>query len=253
MDILAQIRKPARATAFLALTAASVAVCEAHRARVPEDQRDAIYHRHVHPFVRRLMRLFRVDMRVLHDPPKQTTNARLIIANHRSALDIAILLDVFEARIVSRADLSMWPVLGRAARLGGTIFVDRDEGGSRATALRAIRSQLQKGYTVGVFAEGATFEGDEVREFNAGAFLAARGLHVDIVPVGLAYERGTEFVGESFVAHLGKIASRKGTTVVVNVGKPIAVRNGARELAAELRERVQVLVDEARVELSRSR
>lgn len=253
MALLPEIRKVARTGAFVAMTGAIIAICRAHIAVGRPDARDQIYSVHLHRLMRNVFRLFNVRMKVLREPPPPTAKARLIVANHRSAMDIAVLLELFEARIVSRADLASWPVLGSAAKLGGAIFVDRDEGASRATALRAMRTQLEDGYTVGIFAEGGTFEGDEVRPLHPGAFLAARGLSVDIVPVGLAYEKGAEFVGESFVEHLGNIARRRGSSVVVSVGTPIPIRNGARDLAAEVRAAIQVLVDEARVELERMR
>lgn len=253
MDFASLVRKPARAAAFLAVTASAVVACEGALALGRKEEREQIYKRHLARYVSALIKLFRVELRVLHGVPPKSKEARLVIANHRSALDVAALLQLFEARIVSRADLSSWPILGRAARLGGTIFVDREQGGSRATALRAIRTRLEEGYTVGVFAEGGTFEGDEVRELHPGAFLAARGLDVDIVPVGFAYEPGTEFIGESFVEHLGKIASRPRTKVVISIGAPIPIRNGARELSKELQARIQALVYEARAELSRMR
>lgn len=253
MALLPEIRKIARAGAFVALTGTAITTCRAHIALRPRSERDAIYGKHLHRFIRGVYSLFRVKVKVLRADPPKTAKARLVIANHRSALDIAVLLDLFEAKIVSRSDLADWPVLGSAAKLGGSIFVDREEGGSRATALRAMRTQLEAGYTVGVFAEGGTFEGDEVRPLHPGAFLAARGLSVDVLPVGLAYTKGTEFLGESFVAHLGNIARRDASSVVVSIGKPIPIRNGARDLANEVRAAIQALVDEARGELDRIR
>jgi 1-acyl-sn-glycerol-3-phosphate acyltransferase len=152
--------------------------------------------------------------------------------------------------MVSRADISGWPLFGKAAQKIGTIFVDRSSTVSGATAIRAMRTVLAKGGTVLVFPEGTTFAGDEVRPFHPGGFIAALRTDAQIVPVGIAYERGSRaaFVGETFLRHLSRMAGGPATHVVVRVGAPIAVTPGARAatLAAEARAAVEGLVGEAR-------
>jgi 1-acyl-sn-glycerol-3-phosphate acyltransferase len=101
-----------------------------------------------------------------------------------------------------------------------------------------------------VFAEGTTFADDVVRPFHPGAFLAALKTDARILPVGLAYERGSgaAFVDESFPAHLARMSKAPPTRVVLRVGEPIPIAVKSR--AADLRDRthaaVQALVHEAR-------
>ena len=155
---------------------------------------------------------------------------RLIVANHRSTIDIAVLLRTFGGRMVSRADISGWPLVGAAARSVGTIFVDRASAMSGAKTIRTIRDALQAGETVCLFPEGTTFAGDEVRPFHAGAFVAALRSGAEIVPVGIAYEResGAAFVDEPFLAHLGRMSIAEPTRVVARIGEPIVDGKGAR-------------------------
>lgn len=238
-----------RAGAFAGLTLGATLVSDAHaRLRDPREQRRIVtWHRD--RWARRMLGLFGV---VLHEEgprPPRVERGRLVVANHRSALDIAILLHVFGGHVLSRADLARWPVVGYAARHVGTLFVDREHGGSRATAVRVIRRLLQEGQTVIVFAEGTTFGDDLVRPFNAGAFVAAGGLDVDIVPVGLAYEKGAEYTDKTFTAHLGRVAARKRTRVAVAYGAPIAPTRHAKEVAVRARDEVQELVTRARAAL----
>lgn len=178
-------------------------------------------------------------------PPR----ARLVVANHRSALDIAVVMKLFPGHFLSRGDIAGWPVLGRAAKQVGTIFVDRAAGQSRAQAVRMIRSLLENQVNVMVFPEGTTHAGDEVREFHAGSFLALRDLDAEVVPVGLAYEPGVEYIEPTFTAHLDKVARRPRTRVVASVGQAIDSKTPPRELAKVAREQVQNLVHEARAEL----
>jgi len=170
----------------------------------------------------------------------------LIVSNHRSPFDIGVLLGIFGGHALSRSDLEEWPVLGMAARRAGTIFVDRKSAGSGASAIRAIRQRLRNGASILVFPEGSTFEGDEVQPFKPGAFTALRGLEVEIVPVGLAYDVGAEYVNETFVDHVLRVTKRKRTRCVVHVGTPHLAAGKTAQIAEELQREVQNLVYSAR-------
>lgn len=193
----------------------------------------------------RILHAFGVELHARGQPPPPT-GARLVVANHRAALDIGVLLHEVGGTFLSRADLADWPVVGRLASEANTIFVDREDRGSGAKAIRTMRRQLKAGGSVMIFPEGATFAGDEVRPFKAGAFIAARGLDVSIVPVGLAYPRGTEYVGVSFGSHVEAIARRRRTRVGVALGAPFAATGRSATLAKKAHAAVQSLVDDAR-------
>ena len=171
---------------------------------------------------------------------------RLIIANHRTALDIGILLHELGGSFLSRADLRDWPLVGKVAREADTIFVDRANRSSGASAIRAMRRRLRGGKSVMVFPEGVTCRGDVVQPFQAGAFVAVRGLDVDIVPVGLAYPHGIEYVDQTFVEHVGRLAARRRTMVGVAVGEPIRAEGKPSEIAQHCHREVQALVYRAR-------
>ena len=156
--------------------------------------------------------------------------------------------------MVSRADLASWPLLGAAARSVGTLFVDRSDAASGATAVRTIRTRLVAGDTVIVFPEGTTFPDDEVRPFHAGAFVAAARSDAEVIPVGIAYERGSgaAFVNESFPAHLARMAAASPSRVALCIGEPIAAaRTRASDLRDAVHSEVQRLVHEARALVDR--
>lgn len=215
----------------------------------PEAERYAIYQRWMKRWCQGLLDIFGVHAQVLHTGAAQlpaANGARLVVANHRSPLDILILLRQFGGVVLSRDDLADWPVLGPAARSAETIFVDRKNTISGVVAARAIRDRLEHGRTVIVFPEGTTHAGDEVHVFFEGAFAAARGLRVEIVPAGIAYEAGSEFVEPSFAEHLARVAGRARTRVACVLGEPRPMSGKRTELAAALRSEVQALVHEAR-------
>lgn len=235
-----------RAVALGAWTLGTVESSLLHLRLQAPDARDRLRERWVRLWAAGLLRIFGVDERVAVPAPPLVNHARLVVCNHRSPLDILLMLHHCGGSVLARADLERWPVLGRAAREGGTIFVDRDNAQSGARAIRAIRRVLRAGGTVTVFPEGTTHRGDDVRPFQGGAFAAARGLDVEIVPVGVAYEPGAEFVDESFGHYVARMSGRPRIAVGTCFGAPRPARGKSELLASELRDEVAGLVGRAR-------
>lgn len=247
------VRQAYRAGGFAGVTATMTAICAAQAAAAPPDRRDAVIAEWVRRWSSALLRLFSISVAIKGDvpiPTKEPGRGRLIVANHRSAIDIGVMLSTFGGRMVSRADLGSWPVVGKAAKLGGTIFVDRADARSGMVVMRTMQKCLQAGDTVTIFPEGTTFLGDEVRPFHGGAFIAAARADVEVLPVGLAYPAASDaaFVGESFLSHLGRMAkTSRPTRVGVAVGAPIQTKGRkAAELTRLAQAAVQAAVLEAR-------
>jgi 1-acyl-sn-glycerol-3-phosphate acyltransferase len=144
-------------------------------------------------------------------------------------------------------------VLGPAAVSAETIFVDRKDTMSGVVAARTIRERLTRGRTVIVFPEGTTHAGDDVRSFHEGAFAAARGLKIEVIPVGIAYQAGSEFVEPTFGEHLARVAGRSQTRVACAIGDPKPMQGPRREVSANIRAEIQALVLKARAALHEGR
>jgi 1-acyl-sn-glycerol-3-phosphate acyltransferase len=246
LPLLHRTRAGVRAAALGAVTLSLLGAQALHGRTVPVDERPEVFQRWMRRWARSLIQVFGAEVRVQGEVPPRGAKGRLVIANHRSPVDIAVLLELFGGSVVARADMAKWPVLGIAAREAGTIFVDRQDSASGATAIRAIRNRISEGGSVLVFPEGGTHVGDEVVPFKGGAFAALRGLDVEIVPAGLAYDPGIEFVEESFTAHLARVAARQRTRCAVRIGPPMPPARNARTTALEMQAVVQGLVTEAR-------
>jgi len=250
-----QLRRMARVAGFLGVTSALLPAYALRDQLAADAERDALRDRWTRRWADGLMRVFGIELVVLGDAGHATQGpgarrGRLVVANHRGVVDVMILLRSFGGFMVSRADLSGWPLVGAAARRTGTIFVDRQSKSSGAHTIRAIREQLTVGHTVNVFPEGTTFAGDEVRPFHAGAFLAAANQDVDVVPVGIAYSRNSQaaFVEETFPQHLARMSVADRSTVVMAVGPPISGKTERK--AASLAERTR---DAVREQVARAR
>ena len=258
------LRVPLRTVGFVGLTFSLLAGFEAERALQADDRaRDDVTYRWMQRYGLGLLRLYglevtaggpHVDTPGGRYPARDAAGrGRLFVMNHRSMLDIFVNLAFLEANIVSRADLSGWPVIGLAARRVGTLFVDRASKRSGAAVINAMCEAVERGRAVMVYPEGTTFSGDEVRPFRPGAFLAAERTGAEIVPVGIAYEGdAASYLDESFVTHLLRVSSSRGIRIGLEVGEAIPAGSADVEAVKALaHERVQALVKRARERLER--
>lgn len=246
-SLLMRGRVPLRATSSLAWTAAVPTAHLLHRAVAPWPHAPMrLRQRYTQTWARGLLACLGAEMVVHPSRPEPFDGPRLVVSNHRSLLDIPVMLSLFGGMFLSRGDLAEWPIIGWAARQGGTLFVDRSSAESRSGAVQTIRREIARGHTITVFPEGTTYQGDEVRRFAKGAFGAVQGLGVPIIPVGIAHPYGSEFIEESFLAHAANVARRDKNMVAVAVGSPIQGEDEPEELARRARDEVQQLVTVAR-------
>lgn len=249
MPSLDAARSGARALGMGTLTLSMLAGVRVHEWMSAPEARKPVFQRWMKAWARSLLWLFGVHPTWHGARPEPAKGARLVVSNHRSPLDILLLLEQFGGVVLSRADLANWPILGPAARKAETIFVDRDSTVSGVLAVRALRDRLTTEHTVIVFPEGTTLAGDGVGPFQQGAFAAARGLPVEVIPVGIAYPEGSEFLDESFVQHMTRMARRPRTEVACVIGEPRPMPSARKGISEQLRQDVQELVQRARREL----
>lgn len=142
-----------------------------------------------------LMRVFGMRMRRVGAP---LPGAAMFVANHVSWMDISALHSQRMMGFVAKQEIDGWPVVGRMARRGETIFHQRGSQESLGGVLEAMIERLREGRAVGVFPEGRTRDGGEVGPFHARIFLAAVEAGVPVQPVALRY--GASGEGQTSVA-----------------------------------------------------
>jgi lyso-ornithine lipid O-acyltransferase len=209
-------------------------------------------------FGRHMGRLFGLDVRCVGKgsermPGKDDRGrGRVFVSNHRSSLDILVMLAHLEGKFVSRGDLSQWPVIGPLARKSGMLFVEREDRRSAANVVQAMIARVESGVGIIIFPEGTTYPGDEVRPFKPGAFAVARRTGCELCPVGVAYGGDAlTFGDESFLEHMRRVTGQTQTRVGLAVGAPTRAAPGedSAALAKRLHAEVQRLVGQARAEV----
>lgn len=256
MTLADHARRAARISGFVALTPTMLAAYSLRDALSHDPGNSELRDRWFGAWCDAMLRVFGIRIVLASSvPARAEARGRLVVSNHRGVADVLVLLSIFGGRMVSRADLSKWPLIGLAGRKLGTVFVDREDRRSGAITIRAMRTLLEHGESITIFPEGTTFAGDDVRKFHSGGLAAAIGTGAEIVPVGLAYSRDSRaaFLDESFPEHLSRMAAAPPSFVVVSVGAPIdaPARTRSSDLAERAREAVSREVVRAREEANR--
>jgi 1-acyl-sn-glycerol-3-phosphate acyltransferase len=157
----------------------------------------------------------------------------LWVANHVSWLDIFVLNSVRTTSFVAKSDIRRWPVIGLLVAWAGTLFIDRGHRHAVREANGQMAACFGQGDAVGLFPEGTTTDGMDVKSFHAGLFDAAVQAGVPTQPIALRMLRQgrrapeLSFVGEqTLVANLWFLLGARGVTVECVFLAPIPARDG---------------------------
>jgi 1-acyl-sn-glycerol-3-phosphate acyltransferase len=112
----------------------------------------------------------------------------LIVSNHLSYLDILCYSSIAPCIFVSKSEVRRWPVFGRLATNGGTIYVDRKSKTDAHRVAQEMAEALTSGVRVVLFPEGTSSGGEDVLRFHAPLFEPAVQEGFAITPAALLYE-----------------------------------------------------------------
>ena len=167
-----------------------------------------------------LLRMCGVRMTIAGEP--RLTGSVLWVANHVSWIDIFVVNAVRATSFVAKAEIRGWPVIGWLAAGAGTLFIERTQRHAVHAMGESIQSCFDRGEAVGLFPEGTTTEGLDLRPFHASLFEPARAAGVAVQPVVLRFLHHGQrsgfaaFVGEeSLVANLWRVLGATGVAVEV--------------------------------------
>ena len=110
----------------------------------------------------------------------------VFVANHQSHYDTPIVFSSlpFQLRIIAKASLQQFPVLGWHLKRGGHLLVDR-KNPHPAGILDRWRALVSEGLSLIIYAEGTRSADGHVARFKAGSFLLAIEAGLPIVPVAV--------------------------------------------------------------------
>jgi 1-acyl-sn-glycerol-3-phosphate acyltransferase len=164
----------------------------------------------------------------------------IFVSNHQSIYDIPVIFSSlpYQLRIIAKASLARFPVLGWHLKRGGHLFVDRrhpDPGG----ILKRWRALVSEGLSLIIFAEGTRSADGTVARFKGGSLLLAIQAGLPIVPVAVE--------GTRHVMKKGRLRTEPGdvTLVIHDPIQPPALASPTPRDAKALADRIHDIVARA--------
>ena len=196
---------------------------------------------------RRVLRVFAPRV----EPNGPIPQLGLLVSNHLSYLDILLLGSLAPAVFVSKAEVKGWPVFGWFARLGGTVFVERERRGHAGEVSDRIRSLLAGKHLVILFPEGTSSNGREILPFKSSLLEPAAGQKCPLSVAWLNYELSGGSVEQdvcywgdmTFAPHFFKLLAKPRVTARVSFAEIESPAADRKELARQLHAAVVRLKD----------
>jgi 1-acyl-sn-glycerol-3-phosphate acyltransferase len=143
-----RVRACRRLAAFAAITGAEIVRARLERQDAAGDLDRAV--RSSARLARNVMPALGIEVEVRGRTPCELA---VVVSNHRSYVDVPVVAAAAPGILLAKAEVASWPLIGEAARIGGTVFVRRDDRESRRRALDELAGVLRRGYGVTVFPE----------------------------------------------------------------------------------------------------
>lgn len=155
----------------------------------------------------------------------------IIMANHRSYVDVAVTPAKIPFVIVAKKSVRSWPLVGLGADAIRTIWVDRESKDSRAETRASMRDRLENGGSVLIFPEGTTDKGPGLLELKPGMFHVCAEGDFPVYPMAIEYQdQDIAWVGDDlFIPHFIKHFGQARVRVKVRYG-PMQKGNDGEEL-----------------------
>ncbi len=140
---------------------------------------------------------------------KPDEDAKLLILNHQSMLDIVVLEEIHPKNLawVAKKEIGEIPFFGQILTIPKMIAIDRESKASLVKLFKEAEDRLKDDRPIVIFPEGTRGRGDRLLKFKAGAKLLAQKLKLKVQPILII---GTKKVFDS-----KNMSSQSGTIKVI--------------------------------------
>ena len=207
------------------------------RHRLYKDPNNPCNTRYVQHFCRELCKVFNLEIQVHGVIPREPA---LWVSNHVSWLDIAVLGSGARVFFLAKAEIEKWPILGKLAKGGGTLFIKRGSGDS-IKIKEQITNFLKRDIPVLFFPEATTSDGSKIKKIYGRILGAAIDANrpVQICLICYVNQDGeldtiAPFVGDlSFADHVKKVLEMPKVTAHLMALPAISVQGHTVESLTE--------------------
>lgn len=134
------------------------------------------------------------------------TEAKLVLINHQSVVDIIALEAVYpkDQCWVAKKELEEIPLFGHIVTAPGMIAIDRRDKRSIIKIIKLSKERLKEDRVIAMFPEGTRGDGKSLLEFQNGAKILAEKLNLKVQPIIMTNTKHI-FDSQNITAHSGDV------------------------------------------------
>jgi 1-acyl-sn-glycerol-3-phosphate acyltransferase len=183
---------------------------------------------------------------------RRTKSVFFTVCNHASYVDVLAMGSLKPTVFLSNHEVKGWPLIGWLARLGGTVFVNRNSKRASLRSMLEIERKIDYGIRVVIFPEGTTSDGRSVKAFKSTFFNIPARHNMHVRPVSIRYaeevaDKVAWYGGKKIGPHFWTLAGLRKINVAVLYGHPIPPQSVGVS-TVEARKRLRDLAHESIVQ-----
>ena len=180
----------------------------------------------------------------------------LIISNHMTYLDIMIMSSVVPSSFITSIEMKNTFFLGQIVTLGRCLFTERRGYKNLLNEIDEVEKVLKNGFSVVLFPEAKSTNGDRIIPFKRAFFRAAKQAHTSILPVVINYlsiddeiittqnrDEVFWYDGMGFVSHFLNLCKKKKIKVELYFEESFSPEEPSRKLRDKAFEKIQSKYD----------
>jgi 1-acyl-sn-glycerol-3-phosphate acyltransferase len=160
-----------------------------------------------------------IKMVILHPERGDSHRPSVMIGNHQSGLDFALISQACPSGyvIVAKKELRNIPIFGWFFWIAGNLLIDRSDKTGAKAAIEQVRERLRKhDLNLAIFPEGTRSKTGEMLPFKKGAFHVAASAGFPLVPVVCSRLSGKA---------VWETRDLRGGNIVISILEPIETRH----------------------------
>jgi 1-acyl-sn-glycerol-3-phosphate acyltransferase len=177
---------------------------------------------------------FKIDIK-----GKPDLNAKLLVINHQSVLDIVIMEAIYQPNMawVAKKEIFDLPFLGQSVKISKMICLDRGDKRAIVKLLKDVKERIDNGRPVIIFPEGTRGRGEKLLRFQVGAKIIAEKLNLTVQPVVITNARKI-FDSQGF-----KVSSKTAVVSYLPTVNPKENENWYEKLHGDMQEELTKLLN----------
>lgn len=176
-----------------------------------------------------------------------------LVCNHLSYMDVVPLWECLDATFIAKSEVSEWPFFGKATRILGVLFINRELKSDVRRVNKLISASISGRQGLILFPEGTSTKGEEVLTFHSSLLFYPAINKMPVHYASITYQTDDDDIPASericwwgdmaFLSHLYNLFRMSGFKANLTFGKIPVFNSNRKKLAENLHKKVEEIFE----------